>query len=47
MKKLPVGIQSFAHIQTDNHIYVDKTKLIYDLVNGKHGYYFFLSRPRR
>lgn len=47
MKKLPVGIQSFAHIQTDNHIYVDKTKLIYDLVNGQHGYYFFLSRPRR
>lgn len=47
MKKLPVGIQSFAHIQTDNHIYIDKTRLIYNLVNGQHGYYFFLSRPRR
>jgi hypothetical protein len=47
MKKLPVGIQSFERIRQDDLVYVDKTKFIYDLVDGKHGYYFFLSRPRR
>ena len=45
MQKLPIGIQSFEGLRTDDFAYVDKTKLIYDLIhNGK---YIFLSRPRR
>lgn len=45
MQKLPIGIQSFASLRRDGFAYVDKTKLVYDLVhNGK---YIFLSRPRR
>ena len=41
----PIGIQTFEVIRKRNFAYVDKTRLIYDLVwnNG----YFFLSRPRR
>jgi len=45
MKKLPLGIQSFRKIITGGYVYVDKTRYIYDLLNGA-GYYF-LSRPRR
>lgn len=43
--KYPIGIQTFAEIIEDKYLYVDKTKLIYDLVNDKK--YVFLSRPRR
>ena len=47
MKKLPIGIQTFAKIRDpeDEHYYVDKTKILAELVNS--GSYFFLSRPRR
>lgn len=45
MKKLPIGIQSFAEIRHHDYVYVDKTKLIHRLMtSGKH---YFLSRPRR
>lgn len=45
MKKLPIGIQSFERLRDEDYLYVDKTRLVYDLAhNGK---YFFLSRPRR
>ncbi|MCX7999186.1 MAG: AAA family ATPase, partial [Leptospiraceae bacterium] len=44
MKKLPIGIQTFREIITENYYYADKTKLIPSLLNGK---YYFLSRPRR
>ena len=45
MKKLPFGIQNFREIVEDNHVYVDKTRYIYNLLNDtKH---YFLSRPRR
>ena len=45
MQKLPIGIQSFEGLRTDDFAYVDKTKLVYELIhNGK---YIFLSRPRR
>jgi len=47
MQRLPVGIQSFDMLRAKNLVYVDKTEQIYDLVTGKRGYYFFLSRPRR
>jgi hypothetical protein len=45
MKKLPIGVQTFADLRRDNHIYVDKTRDIYDIVDR--GKYYFLARPRR
>ena len=47
MKKLPIGIQTFAELVDpgENYVYVDKTAVLYDLVTA--GKYFFLSRPRR
>ena len=43
--KYPIGIQNFEKIRNEGYVYVDKTALIYDLVNS--GSYYFLSRPRR
>ena len=43
--KYPIGIQSFDQIIEDGYVYVDKTGLIYRLVNE--GKIYFLSRPRR
>jgi hypothetical protein len=45
MKKLPIGVQTFADLRRGNHIYVDKTRDIYDIVDR--GKYYFLARPRR
>ena len=45
LRKLPIGVQSFAHLRREGYLYVDKTKYIHDLVNGSKQY--FLSRPRR
>lgn len=45
MQTLPIGIQDFPQLRQRNHIYVDKTKLIFDLLNV--GAFVFLSRPRR
>ncbi|MDR1222564.1 MAG: ATP-binding protein [Tannerella sp.] len=45
IKKLPVGIQTFEKIRSDEYLYVDKTEYIYRLVTG--GTVYFLSRPRR
>ena len=45
MQRLPIGIQDFEKLRTENYLYIDKTSQIYDLVDGS-GYYF-LSRPRR
>ena len=44
-RKLPVGVQSFEKLRTENFIYVDKTEYIYRLVHNNIPY--FLSRPRR
>lgn len=44
MKKLPLGIQTFSEVIKDGYVYIDKTKYIYDLIQGK---YIFFSRPRR
>ena len=44
-KKLPIGIQTFAKIREDNHYYIDKTPMAYQLVTE--GSHYFLSRPRR
>jgi len=43
--KYPIGIQTFEEIRSDDYVYVDKTKLVYDLVTK--GKFYFLSRPRR
>jgi hypothetical protein len=44
-RKLPIGIQTFEKIRNEDCYYVDKTELIYQLV--QQGTYYFLSRPRR
>ncbi|MFN8577999.1 MAG: AAA family ATPase [Candidatus Sericytochromatia bacterium] len=46
MKKLPLGKQTFKDLITENNVYVDKTKDIFNLLNDN-SKYFFLSRPRR
>ncbi len=43
-KNLPIGVQSFQNLRENNYLYVDKTKYIAELLNGK---VYFLSRPRR
>ena len=43
--KYPIGIQNFESLRNDGYVYVDKTALIYRLVDE--GRYYFLSRPRR
>jgi hypothetical protein len=45
MKKLPIGIQTFAKLINNNYLYVDKTQYIANLIQA--GDYLFLSRPRR
>ena len=44
-RRLPIGIQSFRKLRTDNCYYVDKTGYALRLV--EEGRYYFLSRPRR
>lgn len=44
-RKLPLGIQTFAKIRSNDYYYVDKTALAHDLINE--GTHYFLSRPRR
>ena len=41
----PIGIQDFEKIRKDGFVYVDKTDLIFKMVQK--GGYYFLSRPRR
>jgi hypothetical protein len=45
LRKLPIGIQDFVSLREDGFLYVDKTALVYRLVNE--GKVYFLSRPRR
>ena len=42
--KYPIGLQSFERLRRDGFVYVDKTELIYKLVQG---HVCFLARPRR
>ncbi|MFN3622399.1 MAG: AAA family ATPase, partial [Nitrososphaerales archaeon] len=44
-KRLPIGIQSFEKLRTENCYYVDKTYFVKKLVDE--GWLYFLSRPRR
>ena len=43
--KYPIGIQNFGEVRTGGYAYVDKTAILYRLVDQ--GKYYFLSRPRR
>ena len=43
--KYPIGIQNFEKLRREGFAYVDKTALMYKLV--EEGTYYFLSRPRR
>lgn len=43
--KYPVGIQSFEKLRDNGYLYVDKTAILYELIEN--GGYYFLSRPRR
>lgn len=43
--KYPLGMQNFENIRKNGFLYVDKTALVYKLVQD--GQYYFLSRPRR
>ncbi|MCQ2191944.1 MAG: ATP-binding protein [Paludibacteraceae bacterium] len=45
IRKYPIGIQTFEEIIEGGYCYVDKTDLIYKMVQT--GNYYFLSRPRR
>jgi len=44
-KKLPIGLQTFSQLVSEQYYYVDKTPFVHKvLIKGK---FFFLSRPRR
>jgi hypothetical protein len=45
MKKLPIGIQSFEDLRSNDYLYVDKTQNIHRIITS--GKVYFLSRPRR
>jgi len=45
IRKLPIGIQDFEYLRTNNFVYVDKTQYIFQLM--QHGKPYFLGRPRR
>jgi hypothetical protein len=44
-RKLPTGVQTFRIVQEEYELYVDKTELIYNMINNFK--VVFLSRPRR
>ncbi|MDR1224430.1 MAG: ATP-binding protein [Tannerella sp.] len=45
MKNLPIGIQSFEKLRNKDCLYVDKTKIIHEIILS--GDIYFLSRPCR
>ena len=45
LRRYPIGIQNFEQLRNRNCVYIDKTELVYQLVNTNTTY--FLSRPRR
>ena len=44
-RKLPIGIQDFEYLRSNEFIYIDKTEFVYNL--SQNGKAYFLSRPRR
>ena len=45
MRRYPFNIQTFSRMRHEGYVYVDKTDVIWDMVNFSN--YVFLSRPRR
>ena len=45
VRELPIGIQDFEKLRSDNCLYVDKTQFVYQLTRTSRPY--FLGRPRR
>ena len=45
LRELPIGDQGFASLRGDGYLYVDKTELIFRMI--QRGKFYFLSRPRR
>lgn len=45
MQRLPIGIDDFRELREGGYAYVDKTRLIYELIHTAK--FIFLSRPRR
>jgi hypothetical protein len=45
LRELPIGIQDFEKLRTNNCVYVDKTQFVYQLARISRPY--FLGRPRR
>jgi hypothetical protein len=45
VRKMPIGIQDFESIRTENFVYIDKTAYVYKLASE--GRPYFLGRPRR
>lgn len=45
LHKLPIGIQNFESLIEDGYLYIDKTRVICEMITR--GRYYFLSRPRR
>jgi hypothetical protein len=45
-RKYPVGIQTFSRLRREGYVYVDKTDLVWQLVNENNPFLFF-ARPRR
>lgn len=43
--KYPIGIQDFGELRRGGFAYVDKTALMFKMIDE--GKYYFLSRPRR
>ena len=44
-RQFPIGEQDFANIRKDNMVYIDKTRLIYNIISTRGKFFFF--RPRR
>ena len=45
--RIPVGTENFDEIRLDHSYYVDKTELIYDLVQNTGNKVTLFTRPRR
>ena len=40
LQKLPIGVQSFEQLRTDNYLYVDKTEHVYNLATNGIAYFY-------
>ena len=45
MKRLPIGIQDYKYMVENDYLYIDKTRYLFELIDG--GKVYFMSRPRR